>query len=92
MRSRGARKGAPIGVLIGVACAQAAGYPPVLVGGVAILGIGMLIGAVQHTWAVVLNVDLDQAPDGVIGPVVPPPSAPVAKRGATELPQSRSQP
>jgi exodeoxyribonuclease III len=37
-------------------------------------------------------VDLDQAPDGDIGPVVPPPSAPVAKRGATELPQSRSQP
>jgi exodeoxyribonuclease III len=37
-------------------------------------------------------VDLDQAPDGDIGPVVPPPSAPVAKRGATELPQSRSEP
>jgi exodeoxyribonuclease III len=37
-------------------------------------------------------VDLDQAPDGDIGPVVPPPSAPVAKRGATGLPQSRSQP
>ena len=37
-------------------------------------------------------VDLDQAPDGDIGPVVPPPSAPVAKRGPTELPQSRSQP
>jgi exodeoxyribonuclease III len=37
-------------------------------------------------------VDLDQAPDGDIGPVVPPPSAPVAKRGAAELPQSRSQP
>jgi len=37
-------------------------------------------------------VDLDQAPDGDTGPVVPPPSAPVAKRGATELPQSRSQP
>ena len=27
-------------------------------------------------------VDLDQAPDGDIGPVVPPPSAPVVKRGA----------
>jgi exodeoxyribonuclease-3 len=34
-------------------------------------------------------VDLDEAPDGDIGPVVPPPSAPVAKRGAAELPQSR---
>jgi exodeoxyribonuclease-3 len=36
-------------------------------------------------------VDLDQAPDGDIGPVVPPPSAPSAKRGAAKLPQSRSQ-
>jgi exodeoxyribonuclease III len=34
-------------------------------------------------------VDLDEAPDGDIGPVVPPPSAPVPKRGATALPQSR---
>ena len=34
-------------------------------------------------------VDLDEAPDGDIGPVVPPPSAPAAKRGATGLPQSR---
>jgi exodeoxyribonuclease-3 len=33
-------------------------------------------------------VDLDQAPDGDIGPVVPPPSAPVTKRGAAKLPQS----
>jgi exodeoxyribonuclease III len=33
-------------------------------------------------------VDLDEAPDGDIGPVVPPPSAPVTKRGATKLPQS----
>ena len=33
-------------------------------------------------------VDLDQAPDGDIGPVVPPPSAPAAKRGATTLPQA----
>jgi exodeoxyribonuclease-3 len=33
-------------------------------------------------------VDLDEAPDGDIGPVVPPPSAPVAKRGAYKLPQS----
>jgi exodeoxyribonuclease III len=34
-------------------------------------------------------VDLDEAPDGDIGPVVPPPSAPAAKRGAHKLPQSR---
>ena len=33
-------------------------------------------------------VDLDEAPDGDIGPVVPPPSAPRAKRGAKRLPQS----
>jgi exodeoxyribonuclease III len=34
-------------------------------------------------------VDLDEAPDGDIGPVVPPPSAPAARRGAVTLPQSR---
>ena len=34
-------------------------------------------------------VDLDAAPDGDIGPVVPPPSAPVVKRGAKKLPQTR---
>jgi exodeoxyribonuclease-3 len=33
-------------------------------------------------------VDFDEAPDGDIGPVVPPPSAPVTKRGAAKLPQS----
>jgi exodeoxyribonuclease III len=33
-------------------------------------------------------VDLDAAPDGDVGPVVPPPSAP-AKRGSVRLPQSR---
>jgi exodeoxyribonuclease III len=33
-------------------------------------------------------VDLDEAPDGDIGPVVPPPSAP-ARRGKAKLPQSR---
>jgi exodeoxyribonuclease-3 len=32
--------------------------------------------------------DLDEAPDGDIGPVVPPPSAPVTKRGAAKLPQA----
>jgi exodeoxyribonuclease III len=35
-------------------------------------------------------VDLDQAPDGEIGPVVPPPSAPVINPGPGELPQSRT--
>jgi exodeoxyribonuclease-3 len=33
-------------------------------------------------------VDLDQAPDGDIGPVVPPPSRPVTKRGTKTLPQA----
>jgi exodeoxyribonuclease III len=33
-------------------------------------------------------VDLDEAPDGDIGPVVPPPSNPVIKRGAKKLPQA----
>jgi exodeoxyribonuclease-3 len=33
-------------------------------------------------------VDLDEAPDGNIGPVVPPPSAPVTKRGVKKLPQA----
>ena len=34
-------------------------------------------------------VDLDEAPDGDIGPVVPPPSAPAARRRTVRLPQSR---
>ncbi|HEV2975023.1 MAG TPA: exodeoxyribonuclease III [Solirubrobacteraceae bacterium] len=34
-------------------------------------------------------VDLDDAPDGDIGPVVPPPSAPAVKRASLKLPQSR---
>jgi len=33
-------------------------------------------------------VDLDEAPDGDIGPVVPPPSATAPKRGAYRLPQA----
>ena len=33
-------------------------------------------------------VDRDEAPDGDIGPVVPPPSAPVTRRGAKKLPQT----
>jgi exodeoxyribonuclease-3 len=34
-------------------------------------------------------VDLDEAPDGDIGPMVPPPSAPAPRRGSKQLPQSR---
>ena len=34
-------------------------------------------------------VDLDEAPDGDIGPVVPPPSAPGARKRSFKLPQSR---
>jgi exodeoxyribonuclease-3 len=33
-------------------------------------------------------IDLDEAPDGDIGPVVPPPSNPVLTRGSKKLPQS----
>jgi exodeoxyribonuclease-3 len=33
-------------------------------------------------------VDLDEAPDGDIGPVVPPPSAPVVRRRPAKLPQT----
>jgi exodeoxyribonuclease-3 len=33
-------------------------------------------------------VDLDEAPDGDIGPVVPPPSVRAPKRGSVKLPQS----
>lgn len=33
-------------------------------------------------------VDLDEAPDGDLGPVVPPPSRPVTERGAAKLPQA----
>ena len=33
-------------------------------------------------------IDLDEAPDGDIGPVVPPPSAPAARRGSVKLPQA----
>ena len=34
-------------------------------------------------------VNLDEAPDGDIGPVVPPPSAKPVRRGSAKLPQSR---
>jgi exodeoxyribonuclease-3 len=33
-------------------------------------------------------VDLDEAPDGDVGPVVPPPSAAPSRRGTVRLPQS----
>ena len=33
-------------------------------------------------------VDLDEAPDGDIGPVVPPPSNPVLKKGVKKIPQA----
>ena len=33
-------------------------------------------------------VDLDEAPDGDIGPVIPPPSVRAPKRGSVKLPQS----
>jgi len=36
-----------------------------------------------------LIIDLDEAPDGDIGPVVPPPSAPRGKRRPVTLPQSK---
>jgi exodeoxyribonuclease-3 len=35
-----------------------------------------------------VSVDLDEAPDGDIGPVVPPPSAPAGRRRPVKLPQS----
>ena len=37
-------------------------------------------------------VDLDEAPDGDIGPVVPPPSAPAPRRAGAKLPQSELTP
>jgi exodeoxyribonuclease-3 len=67
-----------------------------------ILASGAVAGRVQAAWIdrharkgkgpsdhAPVIVDLDEAPDGDIGPVVPPPSRPVVKRGAKKLPQSR---
>jgi exodeoxyribonuclease-3 len=34
-------------------------------------------------------VDLDEAPDGDIGPVVPPPTAPRSNRRPAKLPQAK---
>jgi exodeoxyribonuclease III len=66
-----------------------------------VLASGEVAGRVQAAWVdrqarkgkgpsdhAPVIVDLDEAPDGNIGPVVPPPSAPVIKRGAAKLPQS----
>ena len=36
-------------------------------------------------------VDLDEAPDGDIGPVVPPPSNPIKTKGTAQLPQSKDR-
>jgi exodeoxyribonuclease-3 len=66
-----------------------------------VLASGDVAGRVQAAWVdrqarkgkgpsdhAPVIVDLDEAPDGNIGPVVPPPSAPVTKRGVAKLPQS----
>jgi exodeoxyribonuclease-3 len=66
-----------------------------------ILASGPVAGRVQAAWVdrqarkgtgpsdhAPVIVDLDEAPDGDIGPVVPPPSNPVTKRGAKKLPQA----
>jgi exodeoxyribonuclease-3 len=37
-------------------------------------------------------VDLDEAPDGDIGPVVPPPSTPAPRGAQAKLPQSELTP
>ena len=65
-----------------------------------ILASGPVAGRVEAAWVdrqarkgsgpsdhAPVIVDLDEAPDGDIGPVVPPPSNPVTKRGAKKLPQ-----
>jgi len=66
-----------------------------------ILASGPVAGRVQAAWIdrqarkgkgpsdhAPVIVDLDEAPDGDIGPVVPPPSNPMIKRGAKKLPQA----
>jgi len=66
-----------------------------------ILASGPVAGRVEAAWVdrqarkgtgpsdhAPVIVDLDEAPDGEIGPVVPPPSNPVTKRGAKKLPQA----
>ena len=66
-----------------------------------ILASGPVAGRVKAAWVdrqarkgtgpsdhAPVMVDLDEAPDGDIGPVVPPPSNPVIRRGAKKLPQA----
>jgi exodeoxyribonuclease-3 len=66
-----------------------------------ILASGPVAGRVQAAWVdrharkgkgpsdhAPVIIDLDEAPDGDIGPVVPPPSAPRARRGTKKLPQA----
>jgi exodeoxyribonuclease-3 len=67
-----------------------------------VLGTASVAGRVRAAWVdrqarkgtgpsdhAPVIVDLDEAPDGDIGPVVPPPSAPALKRASVRLPQSR---
>ena len=50
--------------------------------------IGTLVREPRRATMPPVIVDLDEAPDGDIGPVVPPPSAPRANRRPAKLPQS----
>jgi exodeoxyribonuclease-3 len=67
-----------------------------------VLATGAVAGRVKAAWVdrqarkgtgpsdhAPVIIDLDEAPDGDIGPVVPPPSAPGAKKSSFKLPQSR---
>ena len=67
-----------------------------------VLATGAVAGRVKAAWVdrqarkgtgpsdhAPVIIDLDEAPDGDIGPVVPPPSAPGAKKSSFRLPQSR---
>jgi exodeoxyribonuclease III len=67
-----------------------------------VLATGSVAGRVRAAWVdrearkgtgpsdhAPVIVDLDEAPDGDIGPVVPPPSAGAARKGSFKLPQSR---
>ena len=67
-----------------------------------VLASGGVAGRVQAAWVdrqarkgtgpsdhAPVIVDLDEAPDGDIGPIVPPPSAPRGKRRPVKLPQSK---
>ncbi len=67
-----------------------------------VLGTGSVASRVRAAWVdrqarkgagpsdhAPVIVDLDEAPDGDIGPVVPPPSAAGSRKGPVKLPQSR---